>query len=430
MMNCFPDRKTAPQVFPMGPLHMPEIRTYVLDNGVTLNVLDRGEDEVNRLTVIIDGGQAECKMAGLPELAAVARLDGIDGMTGEEVAEILDFNGSWARCAASVHHQSLTFHSLNSRIDRVLPVMVGLTAAPVFPDHAAEVAREKAARKLETDMQKVTWHAARAIDRLVMGPDCAAARGCTPGGLRDIMPEDLRRWHALTCATGHISLYLAGRITPRIEDMVADAFAAVRSDSPGIGRAKLIFTPDMDRHSVKVERAGSLQTAVKCAIPTIGRLDPDYVSLRLSVMALGGYFGSRLMLNIREDKGYTYGIGAALMGYVEGGFITIETECDNRYTSAVLDEIAGELRRMHDPSTYTATELERLRSFLTTTLAAQLDSPFAAMDYYVVRQTADTQADYFDAQQRALAGMTPESLADTARRYFNPEMLYTALAGA
>ena len=84
---------------------------------------------------------------------------------------------------------------------------------------------------------------------------------------------------------------------------------------------------------------------------------------------------------------------------------------------------------MKDAASYTGTELERLRSYLTTSLASQLDSPFAVMDYYILQRSADTQPDYFDAQQKTLAEMTPESLADTAVRYFNEDMLYTALAG-
>lgn len=424
------DRSVAPGIFPMGRLCMPSVSTVKLDNGVSLNVLDRGEDEVNRLTVVIDGGLAESPVAGLPDLAALARLDGTTRFSGDEIAETLDFNGSWARCAASVHHQSLTFHSLNSRMDRVMPVMLQLASQPVFPCHATEVAREKAARRLENDMQKVTWHAARALDSIVMGKDCAVAREVTPDSLRAMTPDMLREWHSATFSPERVNLYLAGRITPRIEDMVARAFGELSPGGDCVARVSLEFHPDMDCRTVKVDRPGSLQTAVKCAIPAIGRSHPDYVSLRLAVMALGGYFGSRLMLNIREDKGYTYGISAALVGYTEGSFITIDTECDNGYTQAVLDEIHAEIRRMHDPSTYTEMELERLRSYLTTSLAAQLDSPFAAMDYYVVCRTADTQPGYFDAQQDALAAMTPELLADIARRYIDPDNLFTALAGA
>ena len=423
------DRSVAPQIFPMCHLQMPGIRSMILDNGITLNIFDRGEDEVNRLTVMIDGGQAECAAPGLPELAASARLDGTSGMTGEKIAALLDYNGYWARCAASVHHQTLTFHSLNSRMEHVLPVMVELAASPVFPEHSTEVAREKAARKLATEMQRVSWHASQAINRLAMGSECAAAREITVDALRSIDVNDLRIWHNDTFAARRVNLYLAGRITPHIENMVARAFGSISAPGEGIGRVALDFQPEPDRRTVKIERPGSLQTAIRCAIPTIGRTHADYVRLRLAVMALGGYFGSRLMLNIREDKGYTYGIGAGLVGYPEGGFISIDTECDNSYTPAVLDEIHAEIRRMKDPASYTGTELERLRSYLTTSLASQLDSPFAVMDYYILQRSADTQPDYFDAQQKTLAEMTPESLADTAVRYFNEDMLYTALAG-
>ena len=423
------NRSIAPEVHPIGEMTMPRPVTHVLPNGLTLHVIDRGEDEVNRLTLLMPGGSAESGVPGLAELGVSGVLEGTSSFTSAQVADTLDFNGSWAGGSAHTHHHSLNVYSLNSRMERVMPLLLELAASPSFPEHETEVAREKAARALELSMQKVAWLSQRELRRLVMGEGCPLVDETTVEGLRSVTPDMLRRWHAEWFDPARTHLFLAGRITPEIERMVADGFGSLKGAGTAPELRSITFTPNPDVRFAKVEQPESLQTAVSCGLHTIGRTHPDYVALRLVVTLLGGYFGSRLMLNIREDKGYTYGISAALMGYRNEGMVTINTECDNRYADAVLEEISAEIRRLHDASSYDAEELARARSFITTSLAAQLDSPFAVADYYVTRLAADIPDGYFEAQQHALAAMTPESLAEIARRYLDPDRLYTALAG-
>lgn len=423
------NRKQAPEIFAMGHLEMPRITTEVLSNGIHLHSVDRGEDNVNRLTVVVPGGNAESPSPEIGQLAAETCLDGTLNHSGEEIADLLDFNGAWTRGNVSVHHHSLVNFSLNSRMDSVLPLIIDLTLNPAFSRHEIEVAREKGARRLELSMEKVNWHAERALQQLVMGPECLIARTPTPDGIRAVTSEQLLDWHKATFQPQQTHVFLCGRITPEIHQTVAKAFGEIASTDARPERAPVVFTPNPTERLIKIERPGSLQTAVNCGIPAIGRNHPDYEMLRLVVTMLGGYFGSRLMLNIREDKGFTYGISAGLLGYRRNSYINITTECDNRYTEPLLGEIRSEIERMHRPETYTPAELERARSFVTTQLAAQLDSPFAVMDYYINMLTTDTPSDYFARQQRTLTEMTPEILAETARKYLRTEMLYTALAG-
>lgn len=424
-----PDRTVPPQVFPLGQLSMPGLRSRRLPNGVTLHILDRGEDPVNRISVYLPGGTVEAPVAGLAELGATAILEGTASASGEEIADTLDFNGSWAKGSASSHHHSLMVYSLNSRIDRVLPMILDLVTQPAFPDHAVTVAREKSALEAELAARRVSHVSRQALMELVCGPGSRIGRTPEAADYRSITPEMLRRWHSSTFSTRGMHVFLAGCITSEIAQSVARSFGEIPECEGASARMDAAICPSVGRREVTVSRPDSLQTAVCCAIPSIGRVHPDYEALRMAVIALGGYFGSRLMLNIREDKGFTYGIGAALEGYRDYSLITISTECDNRYTPDVLREIRAELERMKDPASYTSAEIERMKSFVATNLAAQLDSPFAVTDYHVTALVNDCPPGYFDRQQDALAAMTPGALADIARRYFITSSLYTSLAG-
>ena len=184
----------------------------------------------------------------------------------------------------------------------------------------------------------------------------------------------------------------------------------------------------MDASTSTIQKNGSLQSAVAISLPAIARSHPDYNPLRMTVTALGGYFGSRLMSNIREDKGYTYGISAALLGSLDGSYITINAQCDNRHTEALIEEVRKELtdmvRRPLDES-----ELDRLRFNVASDLASTLDSPMTMMDYYELNLTVGTPADYFEARRKTLADITPEKVCEMAGKYLNPDMLRISIAG-
>lgn len=425
-----PDRSKAPEIYQIGRLNMPEVEHLTLSNGIKLTTYSGGDEKVNRLTVTMAGGAAEEPSAGFSGLMAATTIEGTASLNAAKIADILDYNGSWFSSGTSVHDTTRTFFSLNSRFDKVAATISEMISSPSFPIHETAVAIEKAACKAEIENEKVAFHASKALDSMLMGTRCPLARRPDAATIRNITPEQLHDYYFSHLSTTTIRIYLSGRIDAPIINTIESTFGSINLD----GNSKILsddptFTPVKPGSTVRIDRRGALQSAIAAGVPTIGRNHPDYEKLRLAIVFLGGYFGSRLMLNIREDKGYTYGIGASLTGYRNNGFIKIATECDNLYVDAVINEIAIEMKRMHDPSTYSKTELDRCRSFMATTLCSQLDSPFAVMDYHQNIDLIGTPYDYFNRQQDSLKNMTPESLAETAVKYLDPDKLCIAIAG-
>ncbi|MDE6368920.1 MAG: insulinase family protein, partial [Muribaculaceae bacterium] len=128
------------------------------------------------------------------------------------------------------------------------------------------------------------------------------------------------------------------------------------------------------------------------------------------------------------DKGYTYDISSALIGARDGSFITISAQCDNRYTSALIEEVKNELLRMVSEP-LSSDELSRLKFNLASDLASTLDSPMTMMDYYELRRTVGIPNDYFEARQKTLASISPEIVCEMSARYLRPELLRISIAG-
>ncbi len=421
------DRSIPPRTKDFGHLQIQEPRLLRLDNGMRLTVIDRGPQQVNRLTMMWNGGSFDVDKPSSLILAANMLREGSKSRTSSEIAQLLDYNGAWLKSEVSSHHSSLVLHTLNSKFEAVLPAIVESVLYPSFPQKEFEINREKLACKCALDRKKVSFYSALESNRMIFGRNHPAARVDTPRQIRQTAVEELEELRASVFVTGGCELFLAGRITPQMEDYVNALFGGLPVSGKGMSQRVIPIDPDRERFAL-VQRPGSLQSAITFAIPTIKRTDPDYVDLRYAVMALGGYFGSRLMSNIRQEKGYTYGISAALLGNWECGVITISTQCDNRYVRDLIREVRKEISRMASDD-FTPPELDRLKKFAMTQLASTLDSPFSTMDYYENMKLSRIPDDYFERQQLSLGSLTSDRIARLARQYIRPDELRTAVAG-
>jgi zinc protease len=150
----------------------------------------------------------------------------------------------------------------------------------------------------------------------------------------------------------------------------------------------------------------------------ITRSHPDYPGMAVLNTLLGGYFGSRLMSNIREDKGYTYGIGSAMVSLREAGYFFISTEVGADVTTAALDEIYKEVKRLQDEPAG-EDELSTVRNYLSGTFLKSIDGPFALIDRFKTLTLSGLGYDYYDRYLQTVQSISPAQLQELALRYFN-----------
>ncbi len=422
------DRKTPPKIKGFGRLSIPKPRTITLDNGTPVTILDNGDQEVNRLSAIWDGGIAETTHPTAATLTANLMREGTSSRDGAQIAETLDYNGAWLRCNTHTHHSSLVAHSLNRNTSDIFPLLTDIITNPAFPQKEFDTLREKLTRIAEIDKEKVEYHSAIANRQLLFGENHPLAHSDTPAEIREITIDDVKALHRSIYNPGTCGIYLAGRITPAIEDTLNNTFGQIPAAKEAACAKRIIPFKASETHLRVIKRADALQSAVKISIPTIDRSHPDYIALRIAIMALGGYFGSRLMANIREDKGYTYGITASLHGYPEGGIMDISTQCDNRYVEPLIEEAKKEIERMRADD-FSDDEINRLKFFAMTQLASTLDSPFTMMDYYENMRLAGTPENYFEAQIDTLNSLTSERIARLANDHLPLDNIYISIAG-
>lgn len=420
------NRTQQPPVTPFGELSMPLPRILRLNNGIELYIVDKGDQEVCRFDILFEGGRYASHLPAIADMAGPMLRKGIPGMDAEAIAEHLDYYGAWMQTGTTQHYSAISLFSLNRNLDKVLPVVSQMITEPSLPQKPFDVLKQQRIQQLEINRQKVSFLAAEAFNNLIFGATHPYARITTAQDLETITLNDIAQYHRDYYHNTAIHIILSGRITDEVLDLVHRHFDKL---SPALTAPVSVapITPE-PQHTTIIHRPAALQSGLRMGMPVIGADNPDYPLLTMLNLVLGGYFGSRLMTNIREEKGYTYGISSHIVSMRDGAYFTIVTETGTQYTQALIDEVRSEMLQLcntpipHD-------ELETARNYLQGRRARALDSPFSMSDYFVSSIIAGTPLQYFNNEDHIIRTATADDLMRVARTYLHPDNLYIAIAG-
>ena len=421
-----PDRKYAPATHPLPRLSCPVANSSKLSNGITFRTYSGGVQPVSMLSLIFQGG-LECGNDLAAKFTLSQLTEGTRVHSGDEIAELIDFYGVRISPRFFTHHSQLDIYFLNDTAKEVVDLVMEIITQPTFPADRLQTARMRALNAYRTARTQMPTLASEEMQRLLYGSDHPGGKVTEEKDLEAITSEGCRECFSRLLQPDTMTVALSGLLSDEIITIVADRMSTLKGMAQGYDIDNRKPEPIATPYIKNLNQSDSFQAAVMMAIPTILRTNPDYNDLRLAVMALGGYFGSRLMKNIREDKGLTYGISAALNGTPDFAYIEITATCDRSSTDRVISEIEAE---MHDlvANPPSGDELKRLKLTAESNLASFLDTPWEIMRYNLMPLLLGSPADYFSAQQNAISNLSPERIAQVAAKYITPNQAITVIA--
>lgn len=418
---------TPPEVSPFGPMSLDFPRRLTLDGGVEMYVVPGGDQDVCRVEVIFRGGAYEEEMALQATMMSSMISHGSLKCSSRDVAERMDYCGSWLSSRCLDNHTAITLHSLNRCLRDTLPLVADIIYNPAFPEREFGLMRDKTLSTYRTAREKVKYLASTEACRMYFGPDHPLSRRVSDDDVERVTVDSLRSFHSKWYHPSNCTILLSGKIGGKELELVTGLLGSKSDPRPADEFGDFAECRAECRFSL-VDKPGAVQAAVSAMLPAIPRSHPDYIPLRTLVVALGGYFGSRLMSNIREDKGYTYGISAMLLGRMRGANISISTQCANEYVAPLLSEVRHELGRLREEE-MSQEELDMVRLSIVSDLAKTFDTPFSIANYVASVVLYGVYPDYFNEQIRQLSAITPAKLRDMAIKYLNPDDMTIAVAG-
>ena len=422
------DRTIQPEIQPLKNFHIQTPVRTTLPNGIPLAVINAGEQEVVRMDVLFSGGRWQ-QSQKLQALFTNRMLrEGTTKYTAATIAEKLDYYGSWLELSSSSEYAYITVYSLNKYLVKTLEVVESMIKEPLFPQKELQTILDTNIQQYLVNTSKVDFLAHRSLLKSLYGEQHPCGKIVMEEDYHTITPEVLREFYERHYHSGNCSIFLSGKVTDDIISRVTDIFG-IPFGQYQLQMPKLSFPfAAIPEKRIFTEREDAMQSAVKMGCTTITREHPDYPKLRVLMTLFGGYFGSRLMSNIREDKGYTYGISAGVVFYPDSGLLIVSTETDNEYVEPLIQEVYHEIDRLHQEPV-SAEELRMVRNYMLGEMCRSYESPFSLSDAWIFIATSGLKDDYFARSLQAVNEITPAEIQDLAQRYLCKETLKEVIAG-
>lgn len=423
------DRTTPPPIRQLSEFNITRPERKTMKNGMPLNVIHAGTEDVVRFDLLIEGGQWNQKQPLQAMFTNRMLREGAGNLTSAQISERLDYYGAWLELSSSINYGFITLYSLNKYFARTLAVIAEMVKAPVFPVKELSVVADTNKQQFLVNSTRVEMIARKQLNTALFGPQHPFGHYATAEDYDRITPEMLRDFYQKHYHSGNCSVYISGKVTPEIIHCIEDNLG---SESWGMVSEKEVKEPvapvTTKEKQIFIEREDALQSSLKMGGFVMDRRHPDFLKARVMVTLFGGYFGSRLMSNIREDKGYTYGIGAGIVSYPDTGVLAIGTEAANEYINPIITEIYREMDRLRN-DLVPQEELEMVRNYMLGDLCRSYEGPFSLSDAWIYIETAGLDDSFFIRSLDAIRGITREEIRTLAQKYFCKENLIEVVAG-
>ncbi|HEY2346464.1 MAG TPA: pitrilysin family protein [Xanthomonadaceae bacterium] len=405
---------------PLPPIHIEQRK---LANGLQVWVLPRGDGPPKvHFVLAVRGGLADdpAFQPGFSSLLADMLKEGAGSRDALRIAQDLQSYGGDMQADAGFDGITIAMSGLASNAAKVITLLSDIALQPSFPQDEVDQGKLNALQALTASQADPDWQARHAMNPLVYPGHPYGRVMPTPAAILAITPDMLRAEHDRRFRPDEALLVITGRIAPdsafRMAEAVFGDWAVEGKPSVGVGPAAATAPPAR----VFIGRDGSVQSAIRVGRPAVAADSPDYFPLLMANAVLGGGFRSRLNLNLREDKGYTYGAGSTLRVEREGGALVAYANVRNAVTGAAVAQFLREYGQLGDQPV-PEDELAQTRHYL------------AGAYLLMNQQQAQVAAALAD---QWLAGLPPEALSDyvpklqavtaiqvqtAARKYFAPK---------
>lgn len=422
------DRKDPPPVGIVQDLPLINPREATLTNGLPVYLLEGGTEDILKIELVFFAG-SYFQPSPLVCFAMTNLLkSGTRDRTSAQISEVLDFYGTYLQEDAQKDITSIGVFVLKKHLEPVLDLFQEIIKAPVFPEDEMRTLLKNQKQRHLVNNQKVQFLARTYFNELLYGPEHPYGYRLQVSDFDQVERQRLVDFHQEYIHPGNAFCLVSGRLPGNIVELLESKLG--RSDWPGraVGPPPQYTAGTAAEKKVLVEKPGVLQSAVRIGRRLFNRAHPDYHRLMITNALLGGFFGSRLMQNIRQDKGYTYGIGSGLVSLLRDGYFFISTEVGVDVCQKALDQVYLELRKLRTTPA-TEDELQTLKSYLAGQFLRSFDGPFAQAERFKEIRAFQMDMSHYQGFITELNALTSAQVMQTAGKYLHEDSMIELVVG-
>lgn len=402
-----------------------------LKNGMKIAIFNGENQDLCRIEWLFENPYNSDSRVVVNSTMVNTLLEGTTGFTQSELADEIDFYGAYLIPEYQIDFTNIRLFTLNKYVDKIFPIVKEILTSSTFPEKEIQTFIRNAKQKLEISLNKNDFLARRLFNKQVFG-NTIYGQVTELEDYDTVSREDLVKVYQETFYPENCTLIIAGKMDEFVLEQVEKHFGGDWNLSVArkatVAEEKADNAIENDLHFHYLEKEHSLQSAIRIGYQAFSRSHADFPGLQVLNTVLGGYFGSRLMKNIREDKGYTYGINSFLASYKNMGVFAIGTEVGVDVTQNTLNEIESEIKKLQT-ELVDESELELVKNYMMGSLLGSLENIFSHADRYKTVLYSGLDLSYYDYYQKTILNISPEELLDLAKKYLNYDQMQKIVVG-
>ncbi|MGN6493512.1 MAG: M16 family metallopeptidase [Agriterribacter sp.] len=419
------DRRTAPSIKDAidYSLELKPYTKYVLDNGVNVYSVDAGAEEVIQVELVFKAGNWYENQNLLATATNHLLKNGTTQKTAFDINEHFEYYGAYLNRNCYNETAVVSLHSLSRHLPHLLPVMREMVSESVFPQQELDIYKQNSKQRLEVNLKKCDFVANRLIDEYLFGANHPYGRYSSAAAYDALQREQLLAFYNSYYVNGHLDIFVAGKLPADLFLLLNENFGKLPLNRNQSGEATHIIQPATQKKYRITNDSKGVQGAIRIASHFPNRHHPDFTKAQVLNTLFGGYFGSRLMSNIREDKGYTYGIHSYMQNHINESAWMISTEAGTEVCEATIAEVYKEMEILRNEPV-PEEELLLVKNYLIGTILGDLDGPFhiiARWKNIILNNLGDN---YFYESIRAIKTIGVKEVQELANKYLLPEKFY------
>lgn len=421
-----PNRKQQPPLKEIKNLALPRPNVYTLDNGIKVYETNMGTQPILKLEIIFNAGRWYEDKSLVSRATASLLKEGTTNHTAAEIAETIDFYGGTISFPVNLDTSNLVLFCLTKHFDKLLPLVHEIATTPAFPESELDQFIKYNQQRLKVDLDKNDVVAYREVTEAIFGAVHPYGYNSVGSMYQALTQADLHQHFQNHYKAGNCVMILSGRPNQNTLPLLNQYFGRNFPLGQSVKKTAII-TPNPQR-KILFPKQMSVQTAIRIGQKLFSRHHPDYHGVYVLNAILGGYFGSRLMMNLREDKGYTYGAYSMIEPMLFDGYFYIGVEVGREVTEAARKEIYYELKRLREEPVKPA-ELNMVRNYLLGNLLTNLDGAFNVSEVIKIFVTEQLNFEFYQKLVHTIKTIQPQTLQALANTYLKTEDMHEVIVG-
>ena len=394
----------------------------VLKNNAPVYTINAGVEEVMMLEFIFYAGNGYENKNLIASTTNSLLKNGTSNKTAFQINEHFEYFGAYLNRACYNETATLTLHCLSKHLNKLLPVIREVLTESIFPEQELEIYKQNSKQQLSVNLHKSDFVANRMIDKYLYGEEHPYGKFSTAEAYDALQADELRNFFKQYYLKGKCILLAAGKLPADFEEQLNNFFGDMQINE-AIESPENIATHEAQKKFSINNDPNGVQGAIRIARPFPNRHHPDFKKVMILNTLFGGFFGSRLMDNIREDKGYTYGIHSYIQNHIQQTAWMISTEAGKDVCDATIAEVYKEMKLLRE-ELVDEEELLLVKNYMMGSNLGDLDGPFQIINRWKNLILNNLDENYFYESMNTIKNITAEELKELATKYLVPKEFF------